>query len=80
MPAPAPPAREWTLAQIIERCTTWEEFQFHRPTGSGQLMDTWERIDAAVRRRHSKQPRQHMRDVYAHVHAYTWEHLLSCRH
>ena len=84
MPAPDPPAREWTLAQIIERCTTWAEFQYHRPAGSGQLVDTWERMAVAVRRLHSKQRkrqskqhRQCMEDVYAHVHAYTWEHLQS---
>ena len=63
-------------AEIVERCPTWKEHEDSKPYGFSSLKDTWEKVDAAVRRRHSTHPEQEMEDVYKHVHGYTEQHLL----
>jgi hypothetical protein len=79
-PRPASP-REWTLAEVIERCTTYEEYLLHSPVGDARLRDSWAVLDAAVRKRHYKQQREPLPVAYTHVRAYIERQLRSssCR-
>ena len=78
-PAPArlPHPRDWTLPEIIDRCPTWKEFEFHKPVGFGKLKETWEHVDGKVRRRHHKKPKAKPSALYQHVHAYIKNYLHS---
>lgn len=54
--APYPNARTWTLQEILERCTTWVEYKHYRPSGFSGLDESWEVLDAAIRKRRNKDP------------------------
>jgi hypothetical protein len=49
-----PDPREWTLAEILERCRTHAVYLQYRPSGYTGLVKSWEVLDAAVRKRHSE--------------------------
>ena len=67
-PEPSPPSpRYWTLAEVIDRCTTWEEYQQHRPTGFSALQESWAVVDAAMRKRHHKQLKESWSVVFKRV-------------
>lgn len=77
---PDPPSpSQWTLAEIIENCTTWEEYVRYRPIGYARLRDSWAVLDERIRKRHYKQPRERQADVFTHVRSYTETHLQSSR-
>ena len=59
--------RHWTLAEVVKRCTTWEEYQQHRPTGFSALRESWAVVDAAMRKRHYKQPKESWSVVFKRV-------------
>lgn len=75
-PHPRPPC-QWTLAEVIERCTTWEEYLQHRPIGFSALSESWAVLDAAMRKRHYKQPREPWPVVFTRVRSNTESRLSS---
>src|ERR1700733_8873105 len=78
LPAPRPASpREWTLAELIERCATYEEYLQHRPIGYARLRKSWAVLDAAMRKRHYKQPREPWPVVFKRVRSYTERRLYS---
>jgi hypothetical protein len=62
-PHPRSP-RQWTLAEILERCTTYEEYLQHRPIGFSGLTESWAVLDKKVRQRHHKQPKESWPTVF----------------
>ena len=77
-PRPASP-REWTLAEVIERCTTYEQYRQHRPIGYARLTESWAVMDDALRKQLYKLRKQHFQQplsaAYTHVRHYIQEHL-----
>ena len=75
---PSPPTlpRLWTLAEVVEHCTSWEEYVRCRPVGYRQLSSGWAVFDERIRKRRYKHPREAQSDVFAHVRSYTQQYLL----
>ena len=69
---------QWTLAEIIKRCSTWEEYVRCRPIGYQRLVDSWALLDERIRKRRYKKPRESQQDVFTHVRSYT-QHT-TCAH
>ena len=69
-PVSSPPSpRHWTLSEVIKQCTTWEEYQRRRPTGFSAMRESWAVVDAAMRKRHHKQPKEPWSVVFTRVHS-----------
>lgn len=76
-PSPAPShslqpqsPRHWTLAEVVERCTTWEEYLQERPVSFSGMSKSWAALDAAIRRRHYKMRNESRPLAFAHVRSY----------
>ena len=67
--------RKWTLAEIIEHCTTWEKYEYYRPVGYRRLGNGWAVLDEKIRKRCWKHPKELKKDSFSHVRSYTQNQL-----
>ncbi len=54
--------------EILERCTTWAGYVHYRPSRYTGMVESWEVLDAAVRKRHHSHPNESMEDVFSRAH------------
>ena len=68
---PAADPSEWTLAQIVEHCTTYEEYVLHRPLGFERRgLESWTVMDRRIRTRHRKDSHRTKRKSISEVFEY----------
>ena len=73
--SPLPPyadPRGWTLAEILQRCRTHAVYLQYRPSGFSGLVESWEVLDAAMRKRHAEHSDEGWEKAFRIAHRNKW--------